>query len=121
MAYCVRLVVVSGRRGAAVGRTEIRTFLAFYTIHLPVQLITTRAAPCWPCPPGVHTGIVAALCWSLLATGSSRRRWWRMGALVVSSHSQPSRSPSSLRRRTSGLTRECTSRTSSARLPRSTS
>ncbi|KZP10789.1 hypothetical protein FIBSPDRAFT_757665 [Athelia psychrophila] len=74
MVFCAGLVVLAGRRKAAVGRTELRIFLALYTLSLPFQLITTGSFLQQGSTPlvvitGIHAGIVAALFWALLANG----------------------------------------------------
>ncbi|KZP09421.1 hypothetical protein FIBSPDRAFT_1051834 [Athelia psychrophila] len=70
-----RLIVLAGRRKAAVGRTELRIFLTFYTFTpLPAHhyrvFPPAGAFPRSGCIPLVgFTGIHAALFWSLPANG----------------------------------------------------
>lgn len=54
------------------GRIEIRTFLLFYLVSLPLQLVTTgsllkQSSTALVAVTAVHMGIVAALFWALLA------------------------------------------------------
>ncbi|KAF7799835.1 hypothetical protein EIP86_011077 [Pleurotus ostreatoroseus] len=67
------LVWLSGRRKAAVGRIELRIFLALYFLTLPLQLLTTGAfldqgSTALVVLSAIHAGAVAALFWALLAT-----------------------------------------------------
>ncbi|KAF7973107.1 hypothetical protein HWV62_16218 [Athelia sp. TMB] len=74
MIFVAALVIIAGRRKAAVGRTELRLFLALYTLSLPLQLVTTGAflqqgTTALVVVTAVHAGVVATLFWALLANG----------------------------------------------------
>lgn len=65
------LVFYTGRRKAAVGRIELRTFLMFYLLTLPFQLITTGSFLEQGTTPlvvitAIHAGLVAATFAALL-------------------------------------------------------
>ena len=56
------------------GRVELRTFLLFYLVSLPFQLITTgsllkQSSTALVVLTAIHMGIVAAMFWTLLANG----------------------------------------------------
>jgi hypothetical protein len=60
------------RRVAAVGRVELRFFLLFYLLSLPLQLISTgsllkQSSTVLVVFTAIHLGVVAALFWTLLA------------------------------------------------------
>ncbi|KIY53512.1 hypothetical protein FISHEDRAFT_68859 [Fistulina hepatica ATCC 64428] len=84
------LLFLTNRRKAAVGRIELRTFLALYFVSLPLQLVTTGALTeqgnkglvvvtgkdLWIAffkqhnlcgRKAIHAGVVAALFWALLS------------------------------------------------------
>jgi len=65
---------MTSRRKAAVGRVELRLFLALYLLTLPLQILTTGAfleqgSTALVVLTAIHAGAVAATFWSLLATG----------------------------------------------------
>jgi len=65
------LVLLTRRRKAAVGRLELGSFLALYSLTLPLQLITTgsfleQGSKALVILTAVHGGLVAATFWSLL-------------------------------------------------------
>ncbi|KIM69368.1 hypothetical protein SCLCIDRAFT_103250 [Scleroderma citrinum Foug A] len=65
------LIVLAGRRKAAVGRTEIRIFFFIYLVTLPFQLLTTgsvleQGSTSLVALTAIHAGLVATLFWSLL-------------------------------------------------------
>lgn len=65
------LIVLAGRRKAAVGRTEIRLFFCIYLLTLPFQLLTTgsvleQGSTALVALTAIHAGLVATLFWSLL-------------------------------------------------------
>ncbi|KAK7031695.1 chitin synthase III catalytic subunit [Favolaschia claudopus] len=72
MVVTALLIFFTNRRKAAVGRIELRTFLSFYFLTLPLQLITTGSFLEQGSIPlvvltAIHAGLVATLFWSLLA------------------------------------------------------
>ncbi|KAG6335860.1 hypothetical protein ID866_3225 [Astraeus odoratus] len=65
------LVVLAGRRKAAVGRTEIRAFFVLYLLTLPFQILTTGSVLEQGSTPlvvltAIHAALVATLFWTLL-------------------------------------------------------
>jgi len=65
------LVFLTRKRKAAVGRLELASFLALYSLTLPLQLITTgsfleQGSKALVILTAVHGGLVAATFWSLL-------------------------------------------------------
>jgi len=74
MVLVATLIVLSSRRKAAVGRTEIRIFFILYFLSLPFQLLTTGAfleqgTTALVVLTAIHAALVTALFWSLLANG----------------------------------------------------
>ncbi|KAG5641748.1 hypothetical protein DXG03_004293 [Asterophora parasitica] len=70
--FTLALVWLAHRRKAAVGRAELRVFLALYALSLPLNAITTGAFLEQGSMPlvvltAIHAGVVAALFWALLA------------------------------------------------------
>ncbi|KAF8222239.1 hypothetical protein L208DRAFT_1413759 [Tricholoma matsutake] len=68
----IALIYLTHRRKAAVGRVELRSFLAVYALSLPLQLLTTggflkQGGTALVVITAVHAGVVAALFWGLLA------------------------------------------------------
>lgn len=66
------LIFVTGRRKAAVGRSEFRIFLVLYFLTLVLQLLTTGAfleqgSTALTVLTAIHAGVVAATFWALLA------------------------------------------------------
>jgi len=64
---------ITGRRKAAVGRSEFRIFLVLYFLTLVFQLLTTGAfleqgSSALTILTGIHAGLVAATFWALLGT-----------------------------------------------------
>ncbi|KAH7912748.1 chitin synthase III catalytic subunit [Hygrophoropsis aurantiaca] len=65
------LIVLTGRRKAAVGRVELRIFFGLYLLTLPFQLITTGSFLQQGSTPlvaltAIHAGLVTTLFWALL-------------------------------------------------------
>lgn len=68
----VTLIVLTGRRKAAVGRSELRLFLIMYLLTLPLQILTNGSVIEQGTTPlvaltAIHAGLVATLFWTLLA------------------------------------------------------
>ncbi|KIJ63008.1 hypothetical protein HYDPIDRAFT_176115 [Hydnomerulius pinastri MD-312] len=67
----VALIVLTGRRKAAVGRAELRLFFVVYLLTLPFQLLTSGAviqqgSTALVALTAIHAGLVATLFWALL-------------------------------------------------------
>ncbi|ETW75644.1 hypothetical protein HETIRDRAFT_446634 [Heterobasidion irregulare TC 32-1] len=65
------LIIMTGRRKAAVGRVELRYFFIMYFISLPLQIITTgsfleQGSTALTVLTAIHAGIMAAAFWALL-------------------------------------------------------
>ncbi|KAI5121371.1 hypothetical protein M0805_001184 [Coniferiporia weirii] len=70
--FVAALIWWTSRRKAAVGRSELRVFFAFYLLTLPFQLLTNGAlleqgSTALVALTAIHAGLVAALFWTLLA------------------------------------------------------
>ncbi|KAF9264772.1 hypothetical protein L218DRAFT_972373 [Marasmius fiardii PR-910] len=68
----IGLIMLVGRRKAAVGRVEFRFFLILYLLTLPFQLLTTgslleQGSTALVALTAIHAGLVATLFWSLLS------------------------------------------------------
>ncbi|KAH7925055.1 hypothetical protein BV22DRAFT_1034478 [Leucogyrophana mollusca] len=65
------LIILTGRRKAAVGRVELRIFFGLYLLTLPFQLVTsgafiTQGSTALVALTAIHAGLVATLFWALL-------------------------------------------------------
>ncbi|EIW74498.1 hypothetical protein CONPUDRAFT_85925 [Coniophora puteana RWD-64-598 SS2] len=69
--FMVGLILLTGRRKAAVGRVELRTFFILYLLTLPFQLLTTgsfleQGSTALVALTAIHAGLVATTFWALL-------------------------------------------------------
>ncbi|EIM81861.1 uncharacterized protein STEHIDRAFT_65305 [Stereum hirsutum FP-91666 SS1] len=71
LVFMVWLIWATGRRKAAVGRIELRTFFILYFLTLPFNLLTSsslleQGSSALTVLTAIHAGLVAALFWTLL-------------------------------------------------------